>query len=234
VFRCHFSEVDGVDAALMALASYGHRVLGIPNHVREYRSWVARRIALLRKQVDRHDLGMSIVDRNRPVEIKPFPKREALAWLRRRSPGGMIHPEEAEDDRTAARSVSRVTQHLSDCIHVVAPLLRHRGVTAMVIPNDAVAVRVYYALLALGVRVPEDLSLVSFDNSAVASGIPVSTVDFGFDYLGYCAAHLLIGDIPIRSDRAGNLAARSRLVDRGSVGPAREGRLDVALPPVGR
>ena len=51
----------------------------------------------------------------------------------------------------------------------------------------------------------------------------VSSVDLNLDDLGYAAAHLLIGDVPVKADRLGNIAIQPTLIDRGSVGrPRRE------------
>jgi DNA-binding LacI/PurR family transcriptional regulator len=79
----------------------------------------------------------------------------------------------------------------------------------------------------VGIAVPSEMSLISFDNSASITPLPVSTVDFGFGNLGYSAFHLIYGDVTIHRDRAGNVAGRPVVIHRGSIGPPRSG--DVAL-----
>jgi DNA-binding LacI/PurR family transcriptional regulator len=70
----------------------------------------------------------------------------------------------------------------------------------------------------VGLSVPRDVSIISFDNSVECRNFPVSTIDFGFSRLGYRAAHVFIGDIPVKADRYGNVPGICTLVDRGSIG----------------
>jgi DNA-binding LacI/PurR family transcriptional regulator len=96
-------------------------------------------------------------------------------------------------------------------------LLGPGQVTALVALNDLVARELYLWTTYAGIKVPGDLSMVAFDNSFACRHFPVSTIDFGFSRLGYLAAHLLIGDIPVRADRNGNIPARPMLISRGSI-----------------
>jgi DNA-binding LacI/PurR family transcriptional regulator len=97
--------------------------------------------------------------------------------------------------------------------HVTA----YPGLSAIVAPNDHDARHIYYSLRGAGLRIPDDLSLLSFDNYPELIPLPVSTIDFGFDHLGYCSFHLILRDLPIRTDSANGVATRPRLVRRGSV-----------------
>lgn len=56
--------------------------------------------------------------------------------------------------------------------------------------NDASAIQVYNHLQRRGVRVPEDIALIGFDNQSAAATLPVplSTIDQPFHQLGYTAA----------------------------------------------
>ena len=65
------------------------------------------------------------------------------------------------------------------------------------------------------------MSLLSFDNNPVFALYPLTTIDHGYTRQGYFAAHLLIGDIPVRADRWGNLVCKPDIVDRGSLGVGR-------------
>jgi DNA-binding transcriptional regulator YhcF (GntR family) len=77
------------------------------------------------------------------------------------------------------------------------------GATAILAANDDVARRVYSLFMNRGIRIPDRISLLSFDNSQMV--FPFDSVDFGFDNLGYSAFHSLLGDIPMRS--------RNRLIE---------------------
>jgi LacI family transcriptional regulator len=84
------------------------------------------------------------------------------------------------------------------------PLLLSPAITALIIPRDRAVMPAYSALTRLGIRIPEDLSLISFDNYLRYSLRPVTTVSIGDDDLGYRAFHAIAGDIPF--------SARQRLV----------------------
>lgn len=108
---------------------------------------------------------------------------------------------------------------------VAREILDHRGVTAVIAPNDYTAFFYYHWLSEAGVAIPERLSLISFDNDVACSLLPLSTIDFGLGYLGYAAFHLLLGVVPVARARPGTVSSRPRLLDRGSIGPPRKGVL---------
>ncbi len=64
--------------------------------------------------------------------------------------------------------------------------------TAIFAANDQSALGVYSAAKDLGVRIPEDLSLVGFDNIPEASYFGLTTVDQSLVLMGSMAAELLI------------------------------------------
>ena len=96
-------------------------------------------------------------------------------------------------------------------------LFRDRGATALLSLSDRLSREYFSWCKALDVRVPDELSIISFDNTPESVFFPVSTIDFGLAHLGYCAAHLFIGDMAIRADANGAIPGRCTLVDRGSV-----------------
>ncbi len=90
-------------------------------------------------------------------------------------------------------------------------------VTAIIAPNDRFAVRFWKDLATRGVRIPRDISMVSFDHLADLLPYPVTTVDFGLDRLGYQIFHALRGDIPVEKYKGRHLMGECRLVDNGSI-----------------
>jgi DNA-binding LacI/PurR family transcriptional regulator len=101
-------------------------------------------------------------------------------------------------------------------------LTRDPRPTAIFAANDAVAIGVLAAAAELGLRVPEDLSVIGYDNTHLAGTQPISltTVDQPRRAMGRSAATLL-------SDRIGDPGKTSRLrqvtpelVVRRSTGPA--------------
>lgn len=66
--------------------------------------------------------------------------------------------------------------------------------TALVVIDDVTSFGIIRGLEQLGYQVPNDISLVSFNNIALAehASPPISSVDIGTYQLGYSASHLLI------------------------------------------
>jgi DNA-binding LacI/PurR family transcriptional regulator len=90
--------------------------------------------------------------------------------------------------------------------------------TAVVFPRDVAARGYLRALDRMSVRVPTEISTLSFDNHLDSTVFPCNTVDFGAEELGYQAFHALSGITPItRNCRDGSIAVVPAVVDRGSV-----------------
>lgn len=70
-----------------------------------------------------------------------------------------------------------------------------RGCDGVVCYNDEIAVSLMRRLEKAGVRVPEDIAVISFDNSAYAdiTGVPLTSLDHPKEKLGALAAQKLIG-----------------------------------------
>jgi DNA-binding transcriptional regulator YhcF (GntR family) len=91
--------------------------------------------------------------------------------------------------------------------------------TALIVPSDDFALDYFRALYESNKKIPEDYSLVSFDNRYSLKPYPISTVDFGLEKLGYQAFHLIFGVIPIRVSRRNQLYGENSLRDNGSITP---------------
>jgi DNA-binding LacI/PurR family transcriptional regulator len=108
---------------------------------------------------------------------------------------------------------------------VVRHILSFRDATALLVPHDYTAYYFYHILTSRGVAIPRQLSVLSFDNSDRLVALPLSTIDFGFGYLGYAAFHTIFGVIKPLRTHEGDIAAKPYLVDRGSVAVPRSGSL---------
>jgi LacI family transcriptional regulator len=64
--------------------------------------------------------------------------------------------------------------------------------TAIFAANDQTALGVYQAAEELGIRIPDDLSVVGFDNIAEAKFVGLTTVDQFISEMGYIATQMLI------------------------------------------
>jgi len=97
-------------------------------------------------------------------------------------------------------------------------LIAANDATAYFCSNDEMALGMLHAAHALGVRVPEDLSVVGFDDIPMASHFwpPLTTVHQDFAELGRRCVQMLLNG---RDDTT--VDVQPRLIVRGSTGPAR-------------
>ena len=88
--------------------------------------------------------------------------------------------------------------------------------TAIVAANDPIAVGIYRSLQKNQIKIPEDISIVSFDNIEVAEFLtpPLSTVNVNTEVIGKVAVRIAnerikkIRDVPIRVIVANNIIVR--------------------------
>jgi DNA-binding LacI/PurR family transcriptional regulator len=93
--------------------------------------------------------------------------------------------------------------------------------TAIFASNDLAAVGALSAIEAAGLRVPEDLSLIGYDNTALASlrHIALSTIHQPRRQIGELAMRALLRRIERTRTRAQRLVLAPRLVARKTTGP---------------
>lgn len=110
----------------------------------------------------------------------------------------------------------------------LAGLLRERGATAVVLHGDVDALIHVQRLVDAGVRVPEDCSVVAYDDMVAALGsIPLTAVAPPKSQIGAAAAELLLHRM--KQGGSGGPVRRTELLPdlkvRGSAGPPRLSRL---------
>jgi len=224
-FRCHLDEKGAVRECLNALAARGHAKVAVPVFSDPGFAWIARRAATIR-QASRSS-GSAIVahcvkHREAFWEFAEWKKIASFAAAFERHPR---EPAGAED-----RAIYRKQPSVEIALEIMPRLTRlltDVQPTAWVAPNDRFAREYYLWLKSLGVRIPGDLSMLSFDNQVNARFFPLSSIDLGYHALGYKAAHLIIGDMHISAGRHGNIPGPCRLIDRGSLSAPRAGGLHI-------
>jgi LacI family transcriptional regulator len=103
-----------------------------------------------------------------------------------------------------------------------ADLVLASGATAVIAYNDLVAIGVIHRLAARGVRVPEDFSVVGYDDIAVSALVspPLTTVHVPKHRAGVAAVDLVLRALDVHSGpEPGNVVLPTHLVVRGSSGP---------------
>jgi len=97
--------------------------------------------------------------------------------------------------------------------------LINSGITAIVGSNDLVAMYMVKTCEYMGLSVPEDLSIVGFDDHILLQhmGVPITTVRQDFYGMGYRAAELLMKKIDNRAMQAEKVVMPVELIERTSV-----------------
>ena len=100
----------------------------------------------------------------------------------------------------------------------LSPDVRPTGVFAA---NDAIALGVYQAARQLGLHVPDDLSVVGFDDSLLAPLVtpPLTTVNQPLEDMGAAAVRTLVDLSQSRPVTAGPIRLATSLAVRASTAP---------------
>ncbi|WP_457973085.1 LacI family DNA-binding transcriptional regulator [Arthrobacter sp. D1-17] len=103
-----------------------------------------------------------------------------------------------------------------------ALLDRHPGVTAVFAANDTMALGTLAALKERGLKTPEDVSVVGYDNTALASSrfLDLTSIDSHNASLGAEAAHALLARIAEPEGPRRQLLLAPSLIARGSSAPS--------------
>ena len=120
----------------------------------------------------------------------------------------------------ARRDLAGYAFRLSECLEKHLPRLLDRGCTAIVCSHDLLAHMLLIHCWESHIRVPEDLSVVGFDDIPLCryTAPPLTTIRQDRDELGRSAFYALssqIGGTPIST-----LLLHPELIERGSMGPA--------------
>jgi DNA-binding LacI/PurR family transcriptional regulator len=224
-YRCHKDEATAVAMAMDPLVNLGHRTIGIPHFHSTAHAWIPHRIELFKAQAKQYKDPVSIVEVDQPEEVW-FPRNwESPEEFNAHLANFIRKNRERMPVRHQGNTKTAQRRQLLACLPSLEALVTNPEVTAIAAPNDFFAHQYYLCLREMGISVPEDISMISFDNNKYARLYPISSIDFGFSELSYSIAHLFIGDLPIKADRRHNIPSRPKLLDRGSLGPPRKGGL---------
>ncbi len=107
---------------------------------------------------------------------------------------------------------------------VAAARLLAQGATAIVTGSDLMSLGAIGAVRSAGLRVPEDVSVIGYDDSVIMpyTDPPLTTIRQDVPAIGEAAVAALLEQIEGRSPTAAELLFRPQLVVRGSTGPAPE------------
>lgn len=106
-------------------------------------------------------------------------------------------------------------------IPVLAQLIRNKDITAIFCASDRIAENVVHTLTEMGLQIPEDVSVIGFDDNiyTTATPVPLSTVRQNFDLIGQRAAELLLWSLDHRDSYPNGMQIQTgvELVLRSSI-----------------
>ena len=113
-------------------------------------------------------------------------------------------------------------EYTVECGYKYTPVLLKQGVTAIFAHNDMIALGVYHYLRENHIRVPEDVSLVGFDNIPIIASmeLPLTTVAQPIQALAERSIEILMETIQNPSDEKVSIALQPELIVRSTTGPA--------------
>ncbi|MBR7826210.1 LacI family DNA-binding transcriptional regulator [Actinospica sp. MGRD01-02] len=139
--------------------------------------------------------------------------------------------QEAFEAAAAKAAVTVQTAHVEHTMfsieggQVAASRLLKQGVTGIVCASDPIALGAIRAVRRAGLKVPQDVSVVGYDDSAFmnCTDPPLTTVRQPLEAIGRAAVAMLVGQIDGIPVTAEELLFEPELVVRGSTGPAPAG-----------
>ena len=122
----------------------------------------------------------------------------------------------------ADSSMGGSAHHVSECLTQHLPRLLEQGCTAIVCSHDILAHSVMVHCRELGLRVPEDISILGFDDIPLCRYTlpPLTTIRQDRENLGRSALHALTSQM--NHVCVSSLLLHAELIERASCGPAKD------------
>ena len=127
-----------------------------------------------------------------------------------------------EHGLTVDASMCGSAYHISECLTQHLPRLLEEGCTAIVCSHDVLAHSVMIHCRELGLRVPEDISILGFDDIPLCKYTlpPLTTIRQDRESLGRSAFHALTSQM--HNVRVSSLLLHAELIERASCGPVKK------------
>lgn len=91
---------------------------------------------------------------------------------------------------------------------------RHPDTRLWIMSRDSMAAEGLQWLQSRGIRVPQDMSVIGFQNDPRFYHLGISTCGPDWDSMGYTMAHALVGDVKLARSKKGFLKVRCHMVDK--------------------
>jgi DNA-binding LacI/PurR family transcriptional regulator len=116
--------------------------------------------------------------------------------------------------------IRKQTRDVFDSLHVCATyekLVKRFGKNVLwLCTRDSLAEPALEALRRMGVKVPDEISLMTLENAPQHYHLGVSACTPDYELVGYLMAHAIIGDMPIKKTRYGYLRMPCPVTERST------------------
>lgn len=164
--------------------------------------------------------------------IHSLPASPSIQKYIRRAEAFLADSAETGKGRYAAYALEQMQGSVANYVHqlkmaertepILTAMLEDPDVTACVAANDRMALLIRDHLERKGIRVPKDISVISFDDSKAATDNDLSSYSFALpDIARKVLAHVLSPRSKRPVQEEPQVECEGLLVDRGSSGPAR-------------
>lgn len=168
------------------------------------------------------------------VAMSAESKEETRDWVTERVRGFLralqlsgIEPPMRLDEPSVVRATNRLFQADSmpdgadNWAGVARRIAADRSITAIVAANDETALALINELAKLGIRAPDDISIVGFDNLLAGATMDLTTVQIPIEQMCEAACELMLRPEIETPQRTTQIVVRPSLVVRGSAKPMR-------------
>ncbi len=210
-----------------ALASKGHRSIAFVSHMEPSGAWVAARMEGVQRvyATESSSYRLRIVavpaKRPRPPAIAELSHTVTELGNRARELSDILPGSVGDEYLVGGFNLVSAAEIAHGMQETFKALLEHRDVTAWVCVNDELASAALHFLSRAGVRVPQDISLVGFDNAPLAARLGISTYDFCYDRMGNLAVQWLANPSSLSRKMRKTMLVEGAVLMRPSLGPAR-------------
>jgi len=228
LFRCRPDQAEAFGVALHILEEHGHRRIGLALF-RPRVEWMRYRlhtINRIRSKNMRHIHLAVGPGRKNPIPltmnmtIEDF--RTGIPTVNRKGIAAMLARLSAEYIGKPLAELPEDERDLIIMTRVLLPIIESEECTALLLPNDHAARRVLHWCVAAGIRIPRELSILSFDDRFEEQyPYVISSVNFGFERLGRIAVGILRGQQPLRIREYRGVPSIPRLNHQMTIGPVR-------------
>ncbi|MBW9169630.1 LacI family DNA-binding transcriptional regulator [Clostridium estertheticum] len=92
------------------------------------------------------------------------------------------------------------------------------GITAYIVANDSMAIGAYRAISEASLRIPEDISVISYNDNITSQFIvpPLTTVKIYMEFMGETAVELIIEQLKEEREIPKKVVIPTKIIERGS------------------